>query len=164
MRMEQRPSGTGVILLSLFVAAILEVIPMPGALDQLRPEWIVLVTIYWVLALPHRIGVFWALGAGLFLDILTGSVLGQHGLALAVAGYITLLAYKRMRVFPAVQQSAVVFLLVGTASLISFIVQDASGRATQAPLVALLPAVVSALIWRPVFNVLRWTRRRLLVR
>jgi len=54
-----RPAGTGVIIVTLLLAALLEVIPLPASIDWVRPEWMLLVLVYWVLSLPHRIGVLW---------------------------------------------------------------------------------------------------------
>lgn len=166
MLSEQRvsASGTPVIIVTLILAGWLELLPLPEMLDRLRPEWLCLAMVYWILALPHRIGVLWGFGIGLFQDVLLGAVLGQHALAYAVVAWITLLAYKRLRVFPALQQSGVSFLLVGTAVLIAFTVQNAAGRGVQDPLMALLPALTSALLWRPVYLFLRQVRRRFLVR
>lgn len=166
MLSEQRvsASGTPVIIVTLLLAALLELLALPETLDRLRPEWLCLVMIYWILALPHRIGVLWGFAIGLFQDALLGSVLGQHALAYSVVAWITVLAYKRLRVFPALQQSGVVFMLAGTAVLISYTVQNAAGRGVQSPVVALLPALTSVLLWRPVYLFLRQVRRRFLVR
>ncbi len=157
-------SGTPVILATFFVAALLQVLPLPEVLERGRPEWITMVLIYWVIALPHRVGVFWGFSVGLFQDVLTGSVLGQHGLALAVVSWLSLAAYKRLRVFPPLQQSAVMFMMIGSGSLIAYLIQDAVGRAHLAPLWVLLPALVSAVVWRPVFGLLRLIRHRFMVR
>ena len=161
---EQKSAGTGIILVTLLVAGWLEVLPLPDMLELLRPEWLALTLIYWVIALPHRIGVFWGLAVGLFMDGLVGPMLGPHALAFAVIAWIADLVHKRMRVFPPVQQSAVVFMMVGALILISYLIQDAIGRAHLAPWLMLLPALTSALFWRPVYGVLRWIRRRFLVR
>ena len=161
---ENRSAGTPVIIVTLFIAAWLQVLPLPEILDLGRPEWLTLVLLYWVIALPHRIGVLWGFAVGLFQDVLTGAVLGQHALALALVAWIALSAYKRIRVFPALQQRVVIFLLVGSGSLVVYTIQDAVGRALLAPAWVLLPALVSALIWRPVFGLLRYLRRTFMVR
>lgn len=57
MMNNERPAGTGVILVTFVVAALLEVIPLNQTLDWVHPEWMLLVLLYWVLSLPHRIGV-----------------------------------------------------------------------------------------------------------
>lgn len=164
MAMDNRASGTPVIIMTLYVAAILEVMPLPGPVEFMRPEFLTLVLVYWVIALPHRIGVAWGLAAGLFQDVLTGSLLGQHALALSVLAYLAQLSHKRMRVFPPIQQSLVLFLMAGVTVTVSYIVQDAAGRAHVPPWLMLSSALTSALLWRPVFNSLRWLRRRFLVR
>ena len=102
-----RPAGTGVIIVTLLLAALLEVVPLPASIDWVRPEWMLLVLVYWVLSLPHRIGVLWGFFVGLYHDVLVGTTLGQWGLATALGAFVMLAAYKRMRVFTALQQCAV---------------------------------------------------------
>ena len=160
----RKAAGTPVILITLLVCAWLEVVPLPDTIEYLRPEWLVLAMIYWTIALPHRIGVVWGALVGLFQDVLIGSPLGQHALAMTLVVYISQSVYKRLRVFPPLQQSAVVFMLVGVAVITSYLIQDFSGRAHLSPLTMLIPAAISALVWRPVFMSLRWARRRFLVR
>ena len=159
-----RPSGTGVIIVSLLIAALLEVVPFPEAINWIRPEWMLLVLVYWVLALPRRIGVLWGLGVGLYYDVLVGATLGQWGLAFALGAYVMLAAYKRMRVFTSLQQCAVVFLLIGTVSLLAYSVQESVGRTSYPPYTILYASFTSALFWRPVCAVLRWVQLRFLVR
>ena len=43
MMNNERPAGTGVILVTFVVAALLEVIPLNQTLDWVRPEWMLLV-------------------------------------------------------------------------------------------------------------------------
>lgn len=164
MNRTRSAAGTPVILITLLIAGWFEVLPLPEGMEYLRPEWVTLVMIYWAIALPHRIGVIWGAGAGLYQDVLLGTPLGQHALALTVVVYICQSSYKRLRVFPPPQQSAVVFMLVGVAILSSYVIQDISGRAHMSPLTMLVAALSSAVLWRVVFLVLRWTRRRFLVR
>lgn len=164
MNRNQSPAGTSVILLTLFVASWLEVLPLPDAIEYLRPEWLILTMIYWTIALPHRVGVVWAASVGLFHDVLVGTLLGQHALAMTLVVYITQSTYKRLRVFPPLQQSAVVFMLTGVAVIAGHMIQDIGGRAQLSPMTMLLSAVASAFLWRPSYMALRWVRRQFLVR
>ena len=53
--------GYGFILLTFFVAYVLAVVPLPDWLMWGRPEWVALTLVYWVIALPHRVGIATAL-------------------------------------------------------------------------------------------------------
>ena len=164
MARDMKPAGSGIIVSTMLIAAWVSLLPWPERLSFFQPEWLTLVLIYWVIALPYRVGVFWGFFAGLFQDVLVGAVLGQHALAFAVVAWLAQAAYKRLRVFPPLQQSLVIFLLVGVSIMVSYLVQDAAGRAHHSPLLMQLGAIASALLWRPVYALLRTVRQRFLVR
>lgn len=44
------------------MALLLSIVPMPSVLDYHRPDWLALVIMYWVIALPHRVNVGNGLG------------------------------------------------------------------------------------------------------
>ena len=81
--------GGWIILGTLVLAALFTVLPLPDWLEAYRPEWVALVVIYWVVALPDRIGLFSAWIAGFFMDVLEGSLLGLNALALALVAYLS---------------------------------------------------------------------------
>jgi len=72
-----------------------------------------MVLIYWVMALPYRLGIGSAWCAGLLLDILEGSALGLNAISLVILAYVTLSLHQRMRMFTSLQQSGLIFALVG---------------------------------------------------
>lgn len=162
--MDRRPQGSWAIIATFVVAGWAEVLAVPETLALGRPAWMYMVLMYWVMALPQRIGVFWGFFAGIFLDVLTGSLLGKNALIMALLAYVVQVSYKRLRVFPALQQSVTTLLLVGTGLLLGWLIQDAIGRSHYPPAWVLLSAAVSAIVWRPLFLSLRWVRRRMLVR
>ena len=130
--MESRgPSGLWVIAATFLVAFLLAVAPLPGWLGWARPEWVALVLIYWVVALPQRVGVLTALVVGVMLDILEGAVLGQNALALSVVAFLALILYQRVRVFNLWQQGAVVFMLLGINQLLVQWIQNATSEGAQ---------------------------------
>lgn len=155
---EQGPHGYWVILLTFFVALVLAVLPLPQWLLWGRPEWLALVLVYWVIALPHRVGLLTGLALGLVLDVAEGAVLGQNVFALAVVALLSLTLYQRLRVFSLWQQAATVFVLIGINQVICQWVQSLEGSGAGS-LVFLLPALSSALLWPVVFHSLRGLRR-----
>jgi rod shape-determining protein MreD len=150
--------GRMVIFLSLMAALLLSVMPMPLWAQWGRPEWVAMVLLYWVMALPERVGIGIAGLAGLALDIVEGAPLGQNMFALGVLTYLVLILYQRMRMFTPLQQSAVIFVLVGLNQLLCHWVQTLIG--TPSPnLLFILPALVSAMIWPWLLIFLRFLRR-----
>ena len=111
-------------MLTFLVAFVLLVVPLPDWLQWARPEWVTLTLIYWCIALPQRVGITIGLLAGLGVDVLEGSLFGQHGLALVVVAFLALILYQRLRVYSLLQQSAVVFVLVGISQLLCQWVQN----------------------------------------
>ena len=155
---EQGPHGYLAIALSFLIALVLAVLPLPQWLLWGRPEWVALVLVYWVIALPHRVGLITALVLGLVLDVLEGAVMGQNAFALVVVATLALTLYQRLRVFSLWQQAGVVFVLIGIHQMLCQWVQNLQG-AGAVTLLFLLPAFSSALLWPFVLHSLRGVRR-----
>lgn len=158
-----RSHGLWAIALSFLLAFVFSVFSLPDffpvAFAYARPEWIAMVLIYWVIATPHRNWIAVAWSCGLIVDVLRGSLLGQHALSLIVVAYIGTSLYQRMRMFSVWQQGIIVFAIVGLSQLITYWIDSISGSGTWS-LLYLLPSVVSALLWPSVYASLRAVRRR----
>lgn len=163
MRM-QSTSGSFLIVATFFIASLLQIIPLPEALHLGRPLWIALVLVFWILALPQRVGVLVGFLVGLYTDVLLGRVLGVYGISFALLAYLTLNSHKRLRVYGALQQSFAVFLLLGVAAFSAHIFNNSLGENTASPALTLLPVLFSALFWRPVLGLLRMMQIRFMVR
>jgi rod shape-determining protein MreD len=100
------------LIFSFVVAVLLNMLPLTPTLALIYPLWLPLVLIYWVMVLPEHIHLTLAWVLGLIIDVLHGSYLGEHSLALCV---ITFLAYRfhlQFRMFPLMQQMLFVFMLL----------------------------------------------------
>jgi rod shape-determining protein MreD len=150
------------IAISLLLGLVLAILPLPQALSPLRPEWVLLILVYWGTAFPRRVGILTAAGMGLCLDILGQQLLGQNAVTLAIVAFIVSQIYPRLRVFPIWQQSMVVGFLVLLTRSIDLWIRGASGFPPET-LVFWLPILSSALLWPLVYHVLRATRRRWLL-
>lgn len=158
-----RPHGTWFIALTLLIAGMLGVMPLPPWLEVWRPEWIALVLVYWVIALPHRVGLFTAWFVGLFIDVLEGSLLGLNAVVLTLIAYVALSLYQRLRMFTPLQQSTTILMLIGVTQLLIFWVLTATGQNTPQNLIFVVSAISSALVWPLIFVLLRFGRRALKV-
>lgn len=151
--------GFSVIAATLLISLVLSILPMPEGLQLYRVQWTALVLIYWCMAVPERVGVGVSFAVGLLLDILTGTLLGQHALGLSVIGFLTIKSYQRVRVFPLWQQSLFVMLLLFIERLLFFWVDGTIGRPAKGTESWIAP-LLGGLIWPWLFIIMRDLRRR----
>ena len=153
------------IFLTLVISIFIDLYMFPVAVLHLKPLITLLVLIYWNMALPDKVGVSEALVIGLFLDILTGSILGLHALLFVFITYICQRFFYQFRVSPVLQQSVILFFLFFVFKIILAFdfVNVSSGVSIsdiQYLLNALTFAFVSSLMWPIIFFVLRELRRK----
>jgi rod shape-determining protein MreD len=130
---------------SLVLTLALSVMPL-GALSPYRPDFVAVVLLFWSLTAPRRFSLMTAFWAGLVLDALTGSLLGQHPLALLVIVYLAERFHLRVRVFPISQLAVFVLLLLGLYEFILFWIDGVANRTV--PLIERwAPPLTGTLLW-----------------
>jgi rod shape-determining protein MreD len=159
MRELAAPRGIWIIAATYLVALILTIWPLPAWAEAFRPTWVPLVTIYWCLWLPERVGVIIAFLAGLLVDTLSGTLLGEHALALVLVAWVTLWMHLQVRVFPWWQQCVVVAGILALHAFVLFWVDGMLGYTLGAGM-RWLPVLVSAAIWPWILQVLSRTHQR----
>ncbi len=153
------PGSRYIIYLTLLVGFILAITPLPEWAQIYRPQWVALILIYWCMALPERIGVGVGFTVGLLLDVLSGTLLGQHALGLSVVAYLALKLHLRVRVMPLRQQVFTVFILLLVERLLALWATGAAGYPTPSLWYWMTP-LVSMLLWPWIYLTLRKIRRR----
>jgi rod shape-determining protein MreD len=152
-------TGYTVIVLSFVVALMLTALPMPVWAALWRPAWVALVLVYWCMAAPRYAGIVMGWVLGLFLDVLAGTLLGQHALALAVVAFVVHRFHRQVRVLPLWQQGVGVFGLVFLYQVLILWITGIRGIPVLASAYWSSP-LVSMLLWPWIFIVLRDVRRR----
>jgi rod shape-determining protein MreD len=94
-----------VMALSFLLALILSVYPLPMGMRWWRPEFVLVVAIYWIFFMPLTVSFTLLCVLGLFQDLLEGVPFGQHSLGLVIVAYICILSYQRVRNFSIWRQS-----------------------------------------------------------
>ena len=156
--MNQRNDRLGAILISLVIAAVLTVIPLPGWLDAMRPYWVGLVLIFWALETSDLVNLGLAFTTGLLLDLLTGSLLGLHALSLVILVYLVVRFKARLRFFPPWQQALSVLALLINDRIILLWINSLQGE--QMPGLAFcLPPLIGTILWPWLFVLLDHYRR-----
>lgn len=142
--------------LSIGVAMVFNIIPWSTPTLNLTPDWVLLVLIYWALAIPESASVGKAWFVGLLFDVLTGQLLGQYALAYAVSIFISVKQHKRIRQFPIIQQSFFVCLILLVAQVLFFWVERINGQFV--PLQFWLTILTGGLVWPVVLFLMRKIR------
>lgn len=144
-------------ILTLAVAMSLRVMQLFPGMGEFNPDWIVLVLIYWSIAIPERFGVFTAFWVGLVTDVLTGHLLGQYALIYSLICYLSIKEYRRLRQFPLPQQCLFIgFCLFCGQSLLFGM--ESMQAANRLPLSFWYPVLTGMLAWPLVFFMLRAIR------
>jgi len=151
--------GYWMIALTFVVALLLMILPLPEWARPYRPQWVSLTLIYWCIALPHRVGIGTGFTLGLVMDVVTGTLLGQHALGLSLVAFLALQLYARVRVFPFWQQMLAVLVLLVVEHLFALWVMGVIGQQTP-PLIYWVIPVIGAFLWPWIFVTLRDVRRR----
>jgi rod shape-determining protein MreD len=144
--------------LSLVLTLALSLVPLPHAISSFRPDWVAVVLLYWSLTSPRRFSLLTAFWMGIVLDTLSGSLLGQHSLALLVIVYVAERLHLRIRVFPISQLGLVVLGLLGLYEFILFWIDGVAGRTV--PLSERWgPPLAGTLVWLALLAVFDTGRR-----
>ena len=159
---ERVHQGRWVIPTSFVMALLLTALPMPEAAANWRPAWVALVLVYWCMAAPEKVGVMVGWTVGLLLDVMTGTLLGQHALGLSVVAYVAQHTHRRVRVLPLWRQGVTIFVLVFLYQALLLWSNGIRGIPVEAPAYWTSP-FVSMLLWPWIFVVLRVIRRRYVV-
>ena len=146
------------IFITLLTALVLMVLPMPDWTIWLRPAWVLMVLIYWAMTTPYRVSVGVAWMTGLFVDLLNGTLLGEHALALTIVIYFVSRMHLRLRIYPLMQQGICVLFFVLLYQFILYCIQGFLGSLPQSQLYW-LSSVTSMLLWPWFFVVMRDFRR-----
>jgi rod shape-determining protein MreD len=149
-----RPVGIGYIGLTLLVALLVNLVALPGSLQLLRPDFIALTLIYWVVYHPRRVGFLPAWLLGLAMDVADGSLFGQHALAYAVMMYLAILLHRRIVMFGMRAQVLHVLTILGAAQLVMLLVRVMAGAGFPGPLY-FAPSILGALLWPALFGLIR---------
>jgi rod shape-determining protein MreD len=147
------------ITLSLLVALVLQLFELPYGLAALRPLWVPLVLVYWAMTIPQPTGLLTAWIVGLLLDVLLGSVLGQHALGLTLVVFLTLGLRGWVALFPVWQEALLLTALWLLYAFLMFWIDGATGHRAD-PWLQWTPVLTTGLCWPLVVSVMNTLRRR----
>lgn len=106
------------LLLTVVIALIFQLYPWSSDGLILRPDFLLVVSIYWLLSNPQQcnIGLVWF--AGILVDMSTGSLLGQHAMSFAITAFLGLSYQRRIVLFSRWQMIGYVLILFSVQRLL----------------------------------------------
>lgn len=144
---------SGLFPASIAVALLLGLLPFPEPIVALKPYWLALVLVYWLMEAPERAGLGVAFLIGLLGDLLYGTLLGEQALRLTMLAFIVLRFRARLRFFPLWQQALAVLVLLLNDRVVVLMVRGFTGEGL-APLESWLSPIPAALLWPWIFLLL----------
>lgn len=141
------PSKLKTIYLSLLLAFMAYLLPWSGAMLTFRPDFVLLVLIFWLVRAPNlcNIGTAWLLG--LMVDLVTGGTFGQYAFAYTVAAFFAVYYQRRLVLFNGTQQIFYVFALLLIAQ-ITLLALKAFAGAELASFSYFLPSISGVVVWQ----------------
>ena len=157
--MNRKTARTYYVLIGSFVVAIiLTIMPIPVQAEPFRPEWILLLVIYWSMTTPRMIGIGSAWVIGLLVDVLRGALLAQHALGFALTAYISIRFHQRVRVYPLHQQALFIAIILLPYMSATLWVYGALGQASDS-WTYWAPVLTSAIAWPFISIIMQIVRR-----
>jgi rod shape-determining protein MreD len=141
------PSKLKTIYFSLILAYLCLLLPWSGLALKLRPDFVLLVIIFWLIRAPNLCNVGTAWFVGLFVDLATGGTFGQYAMAYTVTAFFAVVYQRRLVLFNGTQQVFYVFLLLIISQVTLLILKTFSGAETLG-WSYLLPSITGILLWQ----------------
>ena len=99
------PARAGLIATSLAAGYLLSALPWTGWLLLARPDFLLLVIVFWTVHEPRAIGQGVAFALGLLMDVSDSMLLGQHAFAYVIAVYGAQILRVRVLAFQLPEQT-----------------------------------------------------------
>ncbi len=146
-------------LASILLALVFVVLPLPSGLEPVRPYLLAMVLCYWLLEMPQHVGLGTAFLMGLFVDVLSASLIGENALRLVVLAFLVQRFRPRLRFFPLWQQALAVFALLLNDRIVMAAIHWLA-NAPSLPWSAWLSPVIGLALWPWLFVLLDSLRLR----
>ncbi|WP_047540013.1 rod shape-determining protein MreD [Methylotenera versatilis] len=142
-----RPTNIVVVYLTLLIALVCQLFPWVGQGIIFRPDFMLIVTLYWVLRAPHLCNIGTAWFVGILVDLATGSLLGQHALSFTLVAFMGLSFQRRLVLFNPLQLAGYVFALLVIERLVMLLLKLFEGNDNPG-LHYFWPVISGLLLWQ----------------
>ncbi len=144
--MMQQTPRVRYVLFTLALAFCLNVLPWGGLWLQLRPDFLLMVLLYWAMREPRMVGQLAGFFCALAMDVADSAILGQHVFVYALALYAAFSLRLRILRFALPEQALhmlIIFVLGSAITVVLNLLVDA----TFPGYIYFMGAIISALLW-----------------
>jgi len=143
------PASAGLVFFSFAGAYLLQVLPWSGKWLLVRPDFVLLVLVFWALHEPRSIGQGVAFAVGLLMDVSDSMLLGQHAFAYVIATFGVQVIRVRILAFGFGEQTLHVLGIMVLACAVMLMLNLLLG-ADFPGFAYFVSPVVTAMLWGPV--------------
>lgn len=145
----EKHAGAGIwkaIIVTLIFAFLLKQLPWSGWLLVIRPDFVLVMLLFWAQRRQQDIGLAAAFLLGILADVQDGIVLGQHALAYTIGVFLVQHFSRRLAMFILKHQAIQIFLLFMLVESVSLAAGWVSSRSLQDGWF-FVSAISAALLW-----------------
>ena len=153
------PAAARVIVGSLFVALLLNLLPWHGSALAWRPDFLLVVLLYWAVQEPRNIGQGTGFFLALVMDVADSALLGQHALSYVVAIFLAQVLRLRVLQLTRAEQALHVAGILLAAQIVTLLLNSMLGREFPG-FAMLISPVAGGMLWPVVGVVTGWQRLR----
>ena len=135
------------VYFTLLIALLCQLFPWVGQGVIFRPDFMLVVLLYWLLRAPGlcSVGIAWV--AGLLVDLATGSLLGQHALSFTITAFVALSYQRRLVLFNTWQLAGYIIGLLLLARMLMLLLKLFAGS-DSAGWGYLWPILTGLILWQ----------------
>ncbi|SCB72439.1 rod shape-determining protein MreD [Gilliamella intestini] len=148
-----------IIWITLLIGLCLQIIPWSPSYSIFKPHILILIFSYWLIALPHRVGIGTAFVFGIIMDLCTGSILGIHAFIYSFIAYLLVFKFQLIRNLALWQQSFIIFGVSVCYNLLVFLFQICIYHTITISSLIFISSCIDGLLWIAIYLFLRLIRR-----
>lgn len=140
------------LVISVVFALLLNLLPLPLAIEGFKPYWLGMVLVYWLLNTSGKLGLGFAFALGLLGDVCQGNLLGEQALRCVIIAFLILRFRTRLSVRAPMNLGMLLLPLFINDRVVQWVVLRLNGYEVN-QYTFWMGALVAAVLW-PMFDVL----------